>query len=524
MSTRGKRSESTQTSTDPPRSKGAKRVKEDEANRTLVWFRRDFRLHDHMALARASASTPASQSHLLALYLISPEEWIDHDEAPIKVDFWLRALPILRKDFAALHIPLIIRTLDRAKGQHADVILDVCKQYRISAVHWNREYEVDELARDASVQQLLQTHDRQVYQHHDQCIVPPGQVLTKAGTTSKVYSSFRNSWYTVVARNPSLLKESRFPRANEPSALRELHEAFEDGHIPESLDQFPLAESARERARRDFPVGEEEAKKRLHAFIQKKMGMYGENRSSLALQGTSILSPYLHSGMVSARSCIREAKEANGNRLEGGMAGAVNWMAEVVWRDFFRHILVAHPKVSRNQPFKAEFTRFPWASDSGDRSFQAWTQGRTGYPIVDASMRCLNTTGWLHNRSRMVVASFLCKDLLVDWRKGERYFMQHLLDGDLASNNGNWQWVAASGTDSQPFFRIFNPARQSQRFDPDGAFIREWVKELRDCPKEDIHAPSASIAQRLKYPEPIVDHSKARDRALKAFQQMRSAS
>ncbi|KAI9226217.1 MAG: deoxyribodipyrimidine photolyase [Piptocephalis tieghemiana] len=493
-------------------------------NRSLVWFRRDLRLHDHTALARASASTPPSQGHLLAVYLVSPKEWKEHDEAAIKVDFWQRSLPILRKDLASLRIPLIIRTLDQAKGQHAQTILEVCNKYQISSVHWNREYEMDALSRDEGVSTSLKDHGYQVFQHHDQCIIPPGQVLTKAGTTSKTYSGFLKSWYVTLAHNPVFVKEARFPRANDSSTTKELHEAFNDGEMQESLKDFPLPRDVRDRSRQNFPAGEEAAEERLQKFLQDQVGRYEEDRSSLALQVTSSLSPYLHSGVISARACLRAVKDANGGRVESGMAGAVNWIMEMVWRDFFRHILVAYPKISQGKPFKDEYEHFPWTSDPEERKFRAWAQGQTGYPIVDACMRCLNQTGWLHNRGRMVTASFLCKDLLLDWHKGERYFMQHLIDGDLASNNGNWQWVAASGTDSLPFFRVLNPVRQSKRFDPEGEFIREWVEELRDCPGEEIHQPSSDTSRRLGYPEPMTDHATARAQALRAFQQMRKSA
>ncbi len=231
-----------------------------------------------------------------------------------------------------------------------------------------------------------------------------------------------------------------------------------------------------------------------------------------------MLSPYLTAGVLSVRQCAAAAIEANDGQLDGGHEGIVQWIDELVWREFYKHILVGFPRVSMHRAFKLETERLVWTDN--DSQFEAWCHGQTGVPIVDAAMRQLTTTGWMHNRLRMITAMYLSKNLFIDWRRGERFFMQHLIDGDLAANNGGWQWAASTGTDAAPYFRIFNPVSQSKRFDPEGAFIRQFVPELADLDDSEIHDPSclpSLVRSRLDYPEPLVDLSVSRKKAIDAF-------
>jgi deoxyribodipyrimidine photo-lyase len=267
-----------------------------------------------------------------------------------------------------------------------------------------------------------------------------------------------------------------------------------------------------------WTAGERAAKLRLNAFVTKQIRAYKDRRDLPAEAATSRLSPYLTAGVISPRQCLLAAAEANGGRLDGGRAGPSCWVSELIWREFYRHVLVGFPRVSMNRAFKEKTERVPWRYD-GDQ-FADWCAGRTGVPIVDAGMRELAQTGWMHNRLRMIVAMFLTKDLLIDWRWGERHFMRQLIDGDLASNNGGWQWSASTGTDAAPYFRIFNPYRQGQRYDPAGNYIRQFVPELADVPSDWLHDPNkfpAEERQRLGYPEPMIDHAAARQQALAAF-------
>ena len=247
---------------------------------------------------------------------------------------------------------------------------------------------------------------------------------------------------------------------------------------------------------------------------------YGNARDFPALNGTSALSPYLACGAISPRQCLAAATAADGQRLQAGRAGPTAWITELIWREFYRHVLVGFPRVCRNRAFKVQTDRIRWRRDEDD--FGSWCAGRTGVPIVDAAMRQLLETGWMHNRLRMVVAMYLTKDLFIDWRQGERFFMTHLVDGDFASNNGGWQWAASTGTDAAPYFRIFNPISQSRRFDPDGTFIHRYCPELADLGGRAIHDPAAlppPARGAIDYPDPIVDHTRARARVMAAFRE-----
>jgi deoxyribodipyrimidine photo-lyase len=276
-----------------------------------------------------------------------------------------------------------------------------------------------------------------------------------------------------------------------------------------------------------FPPGEAEAQRRLQGFVQGADALiyrYDEGRDQLTGVGTSQLSPYLRFGMLSAREALSAARQALGRAPDGrSRASADLWINELIWREFFMDILYHFPTVLK-RAFRDPYQHIAWTNDGGQLA--AWQEGRTGYPVVDAAMRQLRETGWMHNRARMIVGSFLTKDLLVDWRLGETYFMQHLVDGDPASNNGGWQWVAGTGTDAAPYFRIFNPVLQGKRHDPRGEYVRRWIPELRDVPARFIHEPwkmpsglqaECGCVVGRDYPEPVVDHSWARQRTLAAY-------
>eukprot|EP01117_Protostelium_nocturnum_P014500 TRINITY_DN5521_c0_g1_i2.p1 TRINITY_DN5521_c0_g1~~TRINITY_DN5521_c0_g1_i2.p1 ORF type:complete len:331 (+),score=98.83 TRINITY_DN5521_c0_g1_i2:1020-2012(+) len=247
---------------------------------------------------------------------------------------------------------------------------------------------------------------------------------------------------------------------------------------------------------------------------------YRVGRDQLSVNGTSRLSPYLAAGVISSRECVNRARELNGNSLDaGGRENGIScWIEELAWRDFYSHVLAAWPRVSMGRAYNLNTEAIVWEKD--EKNIQAWKEGRTGFPIVDAAMRQLNETGYMHNRCRMIVASFLTKDLMVDWRIGESYFMLQLIDGDLASNNGGWQWSASTGTDPQPYFRIFNPSSQSEKFDPEGVYIKHWLPQLKNLTGKKLHDPykwSNEERKSLKYPAPIVNHAESRARALRRY-------
>jgi deoxyribodipyrimidine photo-lyase len=280
-----------------------------------------------------------------------------------------------------------------------------------------------------------------------------------------------------------------------------------------------------------FLPGEDEAQRRLDAFVDpgdQPVYRYSDGRNRLDQDGTSRLSPYLRFGMVSARQAVVSALSAVEAAPDPqAREGAETWLSELIWREFYVHILYHFPHV-RGSSFRPEYDQITWENDEG--AFAAWCDGRTGYPVVDAAGRQLGQTGWMHNRARMIVASFLVKDLLVDWRWGERFFMQHLMDGDPAANNGGWQWTAGTGTDAAPYFRIFNPVLQGKRHDPEGTFVRRWLPELARVPHRYIHAPwempddvqrEAGCVVGQDYPLPIIDHAWARERTLAAYARAR---
>ncbi|ORX97314.1 DNA photolyase [Basidiobolus meristosporus CBS 931.73] len=484
---------------------------------TFIWFRTDLRTADNTALHAAAECARQGAGALLGVFVISPEEWKAHDLSPFKVDFMLRNLTQLRKKLKELNVPLVIEHAEN-QSDVPQIVLSCCQKYNVDKVFCNQEYEVDEEKRDAKTEALLGQHNIEFYRRHDQCIVEPGVVVTQAEKPYTVFTPFKKNWLRKVGsdkkyHNP-LPAPSPFPEQN-LSRCRTSAQTDPPGELPE----FPLSPEMKKVASSMYPEGEEKAIERLDRFVQKKISNYDTGRDFPIDDGTSVLSPYLALGVISPRQCLAKALGANENRIASGNEGVQTWISELAWRDFYRNVLVSFPRVCKNRAFKPETEDIEW--NDNPKHFTAWCEGRTGYPIVDAGMRQLNSIGWMHNRLRMVVAMFLTKDLLINWQKGERYFMNHLVDGDFASNNGGWQWAASTGTDSQPYFRIFNPALQSERFDKNGDFIRKWVPELKPVKGKAIHEPykhlSPSEFKKLGYPKPIIDHSKARQTTLAAF-------
>jgi deoxyribodipyrimidine photo-lyase len=332
------------------------------------------------------------------------------------------------------------------------------------------------------------------------CVFAPGTVLTGSKEMFKVFTPFSNAWLKRLMAEGYQVWPKPVSRGE---ALNWLSVQF----------AYPKVDSSA------WPIGEEHVLARLRDFCAEKVDAYGEQRDFPAIAGTSQLSPYLALGIITVRQCLA-AMEAALDQLpfERGAAGFV-WLNELIWREFYQHLLVAFPHLSKHKAFKADTEHVRWLWD--EMRFKAWCEGNTGYPIVDAAMRCLNQTGWMHNRLRMIVASFLTKDLHIDWRHGERYFMQQLIDGELAANNGGWQWAASTGADAAPYFRIFNPTTQGQRFDEKGIFIKQWLPELAEVPEKYIHIPQDWLTvfqPQNVYPAPIVDHSESRAIALALFQ------
>lgn len=469
--------------------------------RQLVWLRTDLRLRDNSALHAAAERGP-----VIALYLLSPGQWQRHDDAPCKVDFWLRNLRELRAGLDQLHIPLLIRTAEHW-DEAPKVIAQLCRELDIETLHVNEEYGVNEAARDAAVAKALEHDGVRLRSHLDQLFFTPGSILTKGGTYFQVYSQFRKVCYERLNLGVPRLVPA-------PRAQQELDIASNE--VPGRVDGFetPPAELSEE-----WPAGEDAAHERVELFTDEILKTYQDTRDLPARDGTSRLSPYLAAGVLSPRQCLHAALANNHGEFETGNSGAVSWINELLWREFYKHILVGFPRVSRHRAFREDTEKLKWRYDQKD--LEDWQQGRTGFPLIDAAMRQLLATGWMHNRLRMVVAMFLTKNLLIDWREGERWFMRHLIDGDLAANNGGWQWSASTGTDAAPYFRIFNPISQSERFDPDGRFIRHWVPELARLQGRALHDPSKlGLFGAEGYPQTMCDLSATRERALDAFKSL----
>ncbi len=471
--------------------------------RTLVWFRSDLRACDNTALHSGAL---AADRGVVGVYVVSQADWRAHDAAACRVDFILRTLRELSATLGELGIPLVILHADSPQ-QIPGLLLDLAKRAACDALYFNREYELDESRRDTAVTAAFERDGLTVRSFDDQVILPPHDVRTGDGRFFTVFTPYRRAWFARLAYAGGApvrpAPASQPDTGIEPSPVPPIVEGFESPVDPEL-----------------WPAGEREALRRLAAFAENRIARYRSDRDFPASDGTSTLSPYLTCGAISARRCLAEATAANTGKASGGKLGPDTWISELVWREFYVHILVGYPRVCMNRAFKPQTDRLEWNRDQA--LFRAWAEGRTGFPIVDAALRQLLATGWMHNRLRMIVAMFLTKDLFIDWRWGERHFMRHLIDGFFASNNGGWQWSASTGTDAAPYFRMFNPTSQSKAYDPGGDFIRRYVPELATVIRSEIHDPPAEVRHRLGYPDPIVDHPRARERIMNAFQSLKN--
>ena len=469
-----------------------------------MWFRSDLRVEDNTALSHACK---AEGEGVVAVFVICTDQWRDHDWGGNKVDFVLRNVAALKERLETLNIPLkIVRTrrFDTVAGHLADLATET----GCGAIYFNKEYEVNELERDEAVVDAFEKADLEAHSYTDQTILEPDLFRTGNGDFYSVFTPFRKKWLDHYKGEP--------PETHATPRQRDTIGVSSDD-VPDALPGFdPEIDPDR------WKAGEKHAKLHLSHFVRHKIGAYHNARDVPSTDGTSTVSPYLAAGVLSPRQCMEAAIEANGGDAEFDGGGAPIWMSELVWREFYKHVLVGFPRVSRRRPFKKKTEKIEW--DDDDTKFKAWCEGKTGFPIVDAGMRQLLREGWMHNRVRMIVAMFLTKDLFVDWRRGEKWFARHLVDLDLASNNGGWQWSASTGTDAQPYFRVFNPFSQSKKHDPDGAYIKEYVPELEGVPAAALHDPE-KLASSIKnaeadYPEPIVDRTKTKDRVTEAFKSL----
>lgn len=471
--------------------------------RAMMWFRSDLRISDNTALHNACK---AASEGVVAVFALCPRQWSDHGWGPMKVDFVLRNIRILSRALGKINIPLLLVQVPRFTTVPKK-LCDIARTHNCSAIYFNREYEVNEQQRDEQVRSRFAKSGLAVFDFPDQTILDVSLLRTRSASWYTVFTPFKRKWLQTVNEDGFLPIYTR-PRKQKPLGIP-------PDPIPDTLRSF-MGHSRADL----WPEGEKVAQKNLKRFVAKRINEYHLKRDLPAEPGTSELSAYLASGVLSPRQCLVAALEVNNGHFDSGKKGVSTWISELIWREFYRHILMGFPRVCMNRPFRLETDRLPWREDN--RQFRAWCEGSTGVPIVDAGMRQLAETGWMHNRVRMIVAMFLTKDLFIDWRWGERHFMKHLVDGDFASNNGGWQWSASTGTDAAPYFRIFNPFSQSRRFDPDGAYIRQFVPELADVPTEAMHDDRRIASLGSEYPGLRLDRAACRARVLSAFKDLRS--
>jgi deoxyribodipyrimidine photo-lyase len=478
----------------------------------LHWFRRDLRLGDNTALAAAAREGDV----VVPTFILDPHLLEAPDIGAPRVAFLLESLRALERDLARSGVPLIVR-----HGRPVDELIALARAVGASAIYANADYSPYATTRDALVCRAAEKAGLTWRTLDDQLLVPPGQCVKDDGTAYTVFTPFARRWRTF--EKPVPLARPRLSAVPTDLARRA-------GGVPLPADAgalgLPLVATI-------AAAGERAAGRRLRSFLASGLERYRRDRDFPALEATSGLSPHLKFGCISARTVYAGAADAIGHdvamldpaRPPRGLSAAQGrrlresavFVSQLCWREFYQTILYHFPRVTRG-PFRERYARLRWP-EARSELIEAWREGRTGFPIVDAAMRQLAATGWMHNRLRMVVAMFLTKTLLVDYRIGERIFMQRLVDGDVAANNGGWQWSASTGTDAAPYFRIFNPLSQSRRFDPDGAFIRRFVPELRDLPARSIHAPHEEPPRprAAGYPPPCVDYAANRVRALDLF-------
>lgn len=470
---------------------------------TIVWLRRDLRLDDqpalHAAIQRGGPVVP--------VFIHAPAE-----DAPWRPgeasDWWLhQSLAALDGQLRQCGSRLILRT-----GHSLQTLLAVARELKAEAILWNRLYEPSSISRDTAIKAELRKSGLIAESFCSHLLFEPWEVSTKEGKPYQVFTAF---WRACQARGVSGTPLPAPASLTPPPAWPESLELADLGLEPVRPWTAGL--------RQAFTPGESAAQARLTQFLKSAVRGYATDRDIPSRPGTSRLSPYLHFGEISPRT-LWHAVQSSGLTLD---PGAETFLKEVVWREFAHHLLYHFPRTT-DAPLRAEFSGFPWVDNP--EWLRAWQVGKTGYPIVDAGMRELWSTGYMHNRVRMIVASFLVKDLRLHWRQGAAWFWDTLVDADLANNTLGWQWSAGCGADAAPYFRVFNPMLQSQKFDPDAIYLRQWLPELAGLPSKWIHAPwlaprdvltAGRVALGRDYPQPIVDHAEARDRALEAFSAIR---
>lgn len=460
---------------------------------TIVWFRNDLRVHDHPALAKAISESDA----VIPLFIIDDALMNKEAKGSNRNRFLVESLVDLLQSLQDIGGDLVIR-----HGNALEALQTLVNEQHVDAIYYSADYTPYSIKRDRTIESAFKDSDTTVRGFAGRLIVSSIDKLnTKSGTPHKVFTPFWRNWQTVqrraIAQKPSSIQLplniaiGELPKTNDVTISRDLSSAVLQG-------------------------GELAGRKRLHDFLKNDIKQYHDNSNDMAADATSRLSAYLHFGCISPREIETMLPDNK---------GAAAWHRQLCWRDFYHYVLFHHPQ--KNQEFQERYREMEWGDDR--TLLEAWQHGKTGYPVVDAAMRQLNQEGWMHNRARLIVGSFLVKDLWIDWRLGEAYFMKMLIDGDTANNNGNWQWIASVGVDPAPVFRrLYNPSSQAKNYDPNGEYVHRYVPELKDVPLKYLAEPwTMTIDQQHEYncvigqdyPAPIVDHKQARMAALERYRQ-----
>jgi len=465
--------------------------------KVIHWFRRDLRVSDNTAFSEATRRA----ERVIPAFVLEDAFRTGPDVGAARAAFLLQALESLRKNLEALGYPLIFRA-----GKSVEVIPRLAKELGAEAVFANRRYEPYALARDNKIFNELNAMGVGFEVFKDSVAWEEREILTQAGNPFTVFTPYSKAWRTRAIPPPRLRLG--------PAKLPPLPGIPSD---PLPLDPAELGHPLKQEIQ---AAGEHAALEALKKFLAGPVYDYAELRNFPAVDGTSNLAGHLRCGTIGVRAIYARLKAARDAGTAGQQRNCDVWLSELIWREFYLQILANFPHVAKGA-FRPEYDKLEWSNN--EEHFQAWCAGMTGYPIVDAAMRCLNTTGSMHNRLRMIVAMFLTKDLLIHWQRGERYFMRQLVDGDMAANNGGWQWSAGTGTDAAPYFRIFNPVSQGEKFDAGGKFVRRWVPELASVPDDLIHQPweNPLLAAKTNYPPRVVLHEEQRGKCLAMFKRVK---
>lgn len=490
------------------------RLEEHKGNakptKVLHWFRsKDLRLEDNRALHDASATAVESKVPLICIYLNCGPEFEWHGTSPARVDFIIETLRLMQSDLKKLNIPLVF--LDAAdRDEIIPTVAKFIEDNGISHVFANYEYEIDEIRRDIK---LLKATSAQVSLRHDQCVYEPGTMMTGGEKPMKVFTPYHKAWLSEVKSDPSLLDTVPPPSKNPGGSAKELKKLF-DSKVPSVPKEKAFAtKEEQSRIRKLWPAGHAAGMKRMNDFIQHKIENYATTRSNPAKDSSSRMSAYFAAGLVSVREALSAVKKHNGNSADfsesGATPGVYSWVREIVFRELYRQALLMTPHTAMNLPQNLKFDYVQWEDD--EEGYKRWEEGTLGVPFIDAGMRQIKHEAYMHNRLRMNVSSYLYCNLLLDYRRGERYFLETLIDGDTANNTQGWE----------PSYTVFNPTSQAEKNDPDGDYIRRWVPELKDVKGKAVFAPYERLSkqefEKLGYPKPYVDWKETKARCLERF-------